>query len=126
MKKLFVGNLSWNATEDDLKKHFESAGAVVSVKIVIDPYTGKSKGFGFVEMQDVEGAQKAIQDLNETPIADRSIRVSFAFERTERPGGNSGGPRRERSDGGGRSEGRGGGGEGGYRQSRSRTADRNY
>lgn len=118
MKKLFVGNLSWNATEEDLKSHFESAGAVASVKIVVDHYTGKSKGFGFVEMQDAEGAQKAIQELNDTGLHDRKIRVSLALERTDR-GGAGGGGRRERGEG--RGEGRG---DGGYRQGRSRTADR--
>ncbi len=126
MKKLFVGNLSWNATEDDLKTHFESAGAVVSVKIVVDHYTGKSKGFGFVEMQDSDGAQKAIQDLNDTALQDRKIRVSLALERNERGGndrgggGGNGGGRRDRGEGGG------GRSEGGYRQSRPRTADRSY
>lgn len=119
MKKLFVGNLSWNATEDDLKTHFESAGAVVSVKIVVDHYTGKSKGFGFVEMQDAEGAQKAIQELNDTALQDRKIRVSLALERNERSGGSGGG-------GGRRDRGEGRGEGGGYRQSRPRTADRSY
>ena len=117
MKKLFVGNLSWNATEEDLKAHFETVGAVVSVKIVVDHYTGKSKGFGFVEMADAEGAQRAIQELNDTPLLDRKIRVSLALERNER-GGSGGGGRRDRE--GGR------GGEGGYRQSRPRVSDRSY
>lgn len=113
MKKLFVGNLSWNSTEEDLKNHFESAGAVVSVKIVVDHYTGKSKGFGFVEMQDPEGAQKAIQELNDTALLDRKIRVSLALERSERP---AGGGRRERGEG--RGEG------GGYRHNRPQRAER--
>lgn len=118
MKKLFVGNLSWNATEDDLKTHFESAGAVVSVKIVVDHYTGKSKGFGFVEMADAEGAQKAIQELNDTALLDRKIRVSLALERNERGagGGGGGGGRRERGEG--RGEG------GGYRSRPPRAAER--
>lgn len=121
MKKLFVGNLSWNATEDDLKTHFKSAGEVKDVKIVFDHYTGKSKGFGFVEMEEAEAAQKAIQDLNDTLLMDRKIRVSLALERNERGaggGGGGGGGRRERGEG--RSE-------GGYRQQRGpRTADRSY
>ena len=115
MKKLFVGNLSWNAAEDDLKTHFESAGAVVSVKIVVDHYTGKSKGFGFVEMQDAAGAEKAIQELNDTLLLDRKIRVSLALERAERGGNTGGGGRRERGEGRG---------EGGYRPQRPRTAER--
>lgn len=106
MKKLFVGNLSWKATEDSLKQHFESCGKVVSAKIITDQYSGKSKGFGFVEMETSEGAQKAIDQLNEQPMLDRNLRVSLAQERTERrdsgfsrsgPGGNGksfGGPRK--------------------------------
>lgn len=84
MKKLFVGNLSWKATEDSLKQHFESCGKVVSAKIITDQYSGKSKGFGFVEMETAEGAQKAIDLLNEQPMLDRNLRVSLAQERTER------------------------------------------
>lgn len=121
MKKLFVGNLSWNATEEDLKTHFQSAGEVEDVKIVFDHYTGKSKGFGFVAMKEAEGAQKAIQELNDTLLMDRKIRVSLALERNERGGGGGGGGgRRERGEGRG---------EGGYRQQRDRgprTADRPY
>ena len=60
MKKIFVGNLAWRASEEDLKKLFEAYGNVLSVKIVNDQYTGKSKGFGFVEMETAEGAQAAI------------------------------------------------------------------
>lgn len=94
MKKLFVGNLSWKSSEDDLKKLFEKFGEVVSVRIIVDQYTGKSKGFGFVEMDTAENAQKAIAELNEKPFMDRNIRVSSALERTERaPGGNGGGSR---------------------------------
>lgn len=85
MKKLFVGNLSWKATEDSLKPLFERYGNVLSVKIIVDQYTGKSKGFGFVEMETAEDAEKAIQGLNETPVLERNIRVSLAQERSERP-----------------------------------------
>lgn len=87
-KKIFVGNLSWKTTEDLLKKHFESFGDVVSVKIVIDQMTGKSKGFGFVEMADSEGATNAINELNGKPLLDRPLRISLAQERerTERRG----------------------------------------
>lgn len=104
MKKLFVGNLAWRATEEELKQLFESAGGeVLSVKIVVDQYTGKSKGFGFVEMDSAESAQNAIRELNDKPYQDRPLRVSLAQERPqgERSGGGaggfrSGGPRRDR------------------------------
>lgn len=117
MKKLFIGNLSWKATEESLRPLFEAYGTVVSIKIIVDQYTGKSKGFGFVEMESAEDAEKAIQGLNDKPVLERNIRVSLAQERTDRPErsgggfrGNSGGgnrdgqrsfrPRSERSFGG--------------------------
>ncbi|MEI8124946.1 MAG: RNA-binding protein [Parachlamydiaceae bacterium] len=104
-KKLFVGNLSWKATEDSLKPVFEAFGKVVSIKIITD-HTGRSKGFGFVEMETDQDALNAIQGLNEKAHLDRNIRVSLAQERTDRPagerrefrGGNGGGGR---SGGGG-------------------------
>lgn len=86
MKKIFVGNLSWKVTEDILKPLFEAFGKVVSIKIITDQYTGKSKGFGFVEMESAEAAEKAIQELNDKPLLDRNMRVSLAQERTERAG----------------------------------------
>lgn len=91
-KKLFVGNLSWKATEDTLKPVFEAYGKVVSIKIITD-HTGRSKGFGFVEMESAEDAQNAINNLNEKPHLDRNMRVSLAQERTDRPAG--GGDRRD-------------------------------
>jgi len=84
MKKLFVGNLSWKASEDLLRQEFEQYGAVVSVKIITDPYTGKSKGFGFVEMETPEAAQQAIKEANDKLLLDRNMRVSLAQERTDR------------------------------------------
>ena len=111
-KKLFVGNLSWKATEDSLKSVFEAFGKVVSIKIITD-HTGRSKGFGFVEMETDQDAQNAIQGLNEKLHLDRNMRVSLAQERTERPAGE----RREfRSGGGGGGGDRGGAGKsGGFR-----------
>lgn len=94
MKKIFVGNLAWRASEEDLKKLFEAYGAVVSVKIVSDQYTGKSKGFGFVEMETAEGAQAAIAELNDKPYLERNLRVSLAQDRPAEgraPGGGGGG-----------------------------------
>lgn len=86
-KKLFVGNLPWKATEDSLKSLFADHGEVVSVKIVIDQYTGKSKGFGFVEMASADEAEAALNALNEKPYMERNLRVSLAQERPqgERP-----------------------------------------
>lgn len=91
MKKIFVGNLSWKATEDMLRQAFEAFGKVISAKIITDQYTGKSKGFGFVEMETAEGAEKAIQELNDKPLLDRNLRVSAAQERTERRDSGMGG-----------------------------------
>lgn len=108
MSKLFVGNLSWTTGEDELREHFEKCGRVKSVKIITDKMSGKSKGFGFVEMETAEEANAAIQALHEKPLGDRSLRVSLAQERQERPshgGGRERGERKEyRSDyNGGRS-----------------------
>lgn len=105
MSKLFVGNLSWNTSEDDLREHFEQCGTVVSVKIITDKNSGKSKGFGFVEMGSAEEANAAIQKLHEKPLQDRNLRVSLAQERQERPERSGGRPDR----GGERREYRGGG-----------------
>lgn len=115
-KKLFVGNLSWKATEETLKPVFEAFGKVVSIKIITD-HTGRSKGFGFVEMDTDQDALNAIQGLNEKVHLDRNMRVSLAQERTDRPaggGGGFGGERRESRGGAGGGAHRGGGG-GGYR-----------
>lgn len=83
MKKIFVGNLSWKTTEEMLKKHFEAFGEVVSAKIVIDQMTGKSKGFGFVEMADAESANNAIRELDGKELLDRELRISLAMERKD-------------------------------------------
>jgi RNA recognition motif-containing protein len=104
-KKLFVGNLSWKVTEETLRPMFEAFGTVVSVKVIVDQFTGKSKGFGFVEMETAEGAERALAELNEKPLLDRNMRISLAQERTERPreggGGGGGGGSRDRGDRGG-------------------------
>jgi RNA recognition motif-containing protein len=119
-KKLFVGNLSWKTTEDNLKSLFEKFGAVISARIIVDQYTGKSKGFGFVEMENDDAAQKAIQELNEKPFMDRNVRVSLALERSERSGGggNGGG-----NGGGGNREYRG---ESSHKPYRPRSVERTY
>ncbi len=119
MKKIFVGNLAWKASEENLKPLFEAYGKVVSIRIITDQYTGKSKGFGFVEMETAEGAEKAIQELNEKPFLERNLRVSLAQERTERS--DRGGERSmgggDRSMGGGDRSMGGGGGNREYRSS---------
>jgi len=118
--KLFVGNLSWDATEEELKQLFSTVGEVVSVKIIQDHNTGKSKGFGFVEMKDQVAGDAAIHTLNDTNLNGRPLRISQAremSERRERPAGGGGGRRfgPPRSGGfGGERRGGGGHGGGGY------------
>lgn len=77
-EKLYIGNLSYKATEDDLKKKFEEIGECVSVNIVFDRFTARPKGFAFVEMATKEAAQEAIQKLNHTALYGRGIIVSEA------------------------------------------------
>ena len=89
--KLFVGNLSYQASEQDLTELFSQAGTVESVKIITDTYTGQPKGFGFVEMSTNEEAKNAISTLNGATFKDRNITVSEARPRTERKGGGGGG-----------------------------------
>ena len=83
--KIFVGNLSWNATEDSMKELFAQFGEVVSVRIVTDPYTGRSKGFGFVEMADEAACTQAVEKLDNYNFINRPLRVSRA--RQEGSGG---------------------------------------
>jgi len=101
---IYVGNLSYETTEENLKEAFEVYGEVNTVKIIKDNYTGRSKGFGFVEMPAKAEAQSAIEGLNGKDLKGRSLNVSEARPRPERRRGGSrpGGPKR----GGGR---RGGG-----------------
>lgn len=100
--KLYVGNLSYSATEDDLQALFARAGTVKSVTVVRDRDTGRSRGFAFVEMETPAEAQKAISMLNGTPFEGRSLAVNIARPREERPGGGQRGPGgdrpRQRSD----------------------------
>jgi len=93
--KIYVGNISFETSEEDLRKAFEEHGSVDSVAIITDRDTGRSKGFGFVEMNDDDAAQKAIDALNEEDFMGRTIKVNKA--RPKREGG-----------------GRGGGGRGGF------------
>ena len=106
MTNIYVGNLSYEATEDDLRQAFEAHGEVTSVAIIKDKMTGRSRGFGFVEMSDKNQANAAIQALNLQEIRGRAITVNEARPKTE------GGPR---SGGGGGRGGYGGGGGRGRR-----------
>jgi cold-inducible RNA-binding protein len=89
--KLYVGNLSFNTTEGDLQRLFEAAGRVVSCNIIMDKFTNKSRGFGFVEMSSQEEANKAIADFNGKDVDGRALTVNEAKPREERPRGNFGG-----------------------------------
>ena len=91
-KKLYVGNLSFNTTADDLRQAFSAFGSVASASVVADRDTGRSRGFGFVEMD--EGGDAAIQGLHGTDLQGRTLTVNEAKPREERSG--RGGPRRER------------------------------
>ena len=77
-KRLFIGSLAWGTTEATLKKHFEQAGAVESAAVIMDKMSGRSKGFGFVEMTNDGDADAAIQKLNGTELDGRKIVVSEA------------------------------------------------
>lgn len=109
--KLFVGNLSFQATEEDLRELFLQAGTVESVRIVTDQFTGRPRGFGFVEMSTKEEATKAVEMLNGRLFRDRNLVVDEARPQPQR---GTGGPRGDR--GGPRGGGGGGGGGGGWRR----------
>lgn len=93
-KRLFVGNLTFQTTDDELRGTFESYGPVAEVKVVMDRDTGRSRGFAFVEMSSEDGARKATEALNGATLDGRPLRVSEAEERrgSGGPGGRSGGP----------------------------------
>ena len=105
-KKVFVGNLSFSLSNGDLEGIFREFGEVVTAKVITDKYTGRSRGFGFVEMENEDSAQKAIDALNGKELNGRNINVNFARE--QEPRGNQ-----DSFSGGG---GRGGGGGGGRRR----------
>ena len=87
MKNIYVGNLSYDLSEDELRDAFEQFGSVSSCKLIMDRDTGRPKGFGFVEMDDNAEADAAISALNEKPLKGRPIRVNEARPRNDRPGG---------------------------------------
>ena|SRR2546422_8046297 len=95
-KKLFVGNLSFQATESDITSVFEACGVVESVSIITDRDTGRSKGFGFVVMGEEEGADKAIATLNGSQLNGRALTVNEAKPMVKRDFGGGGGGYRSR------------------------------
>ena len=100
--KLFVGNLSFNTTENDLNDAFAAHGAVSEVNLMMDRSTGRSRGFAFVTMSSPEEAQKAIDAMNGKSIDGRALTVNVARPREDRAGGGGGGGRRPYGGGGGR------------------------
>jgi RNA recognition motif-containing protein len=101
---IYVGNLSYDVTEEDLKEAFQAFGAVDAVRVLKDNYTGRSKGFGFVEMSSDADAQAAIDGLNDKELKGRTLKVNTARPRTENHGGRGGfgAGRRGGRQGGGR------------------------
>ena len=117
--KLYVGNLSYNVRDDDLQQAFAQYGTVSSAKVMMDRDTGRSKGFGFVEMGSDPEAQAAINGMNGQALDGRAIVVNEARPREERPGGFGGGGGSRGGFGGGGGSTGGGGGYGGGGGSRS-------
>ncbi len=101
-KKLYVGNLAYSVTNDDLKNLFSQSGTVESVAVVSDKFSGQSKGFAFVEMTDSGEAAAAIQSLDGTEFMGRNIKVNEAKPRESGGGGGRGGDRNGGGGGGGR------------------------
>jgi len=114
-KKLYVGNLTYGVTDSTLLQMFEPHGTVQSAQVIMDRDTGRSKGFGFVEMGSDQEAQAAIQALNGKEVDGRSLTVNEAKPRTEGGGGGRGGYGGGRGGSGGGRGGYGGGGGGGRR-----------
>jgi len=110
LKNIFVGNLDFNTGEDELRQLFEQYGQVDRVAIMTDRDTGRSRGFGFVEMASSEDGEKAIAALNGTQVGGRTLNVNEARPKAERGGGGGGGGGGRGRDRGGRGGGGGGGG----------------
>ncbi len=119
-KKLYVGNMSYDTTQDQIRELFSQAGEVTEVSLITDRETGRPKGFGFVEMATEEGSKEAIKRFNGYTLGNRNLTVNEARPREERSGGGGyggggygGGGRRDNRSGGGNR--RDGGGYGGNR-----------
>nr|WP_207184666.1 RNA-binding protein [Rubrivivax gelatinosus] len=111
---MYVGNLAYSVRDDSLQQAFAQFGTVTSAKVMMDRETGRSKGFGFVEMGSDAEAQAAINGMNGQPLEGRAIVVNEARPREDRPGGGGGGGFRGGYGGGGGGGSYGGGGGGGY------------
>ncbi len=112
-KKLYVGNLPYSVTDDSLASAFAQFGTVESARVITDRDSGRSKGFGFVEMSSDQEAEAAIEKMNGTELAGRAISVNEARPQAPRSGGGGGGGRGGFGGGGGGRGGFGGGGRGG-------------
>jgi len=99
---IYVGNLSYDVTEEELRQEFAAFGEVESVNIIVDKYSGRPKGFGFVEMPSVSEGQAAITGLSGKTLKDRTLTVNAARPRSDNRGGGSYGDRRGGGSGGGR------------------------
>ena len=110
---IYVGNLSWQMTDEDLRTLFEQYGSVTSAKIVKDKVSGRSKGFGFVEMPEDSEAQNALSSLYDSEVLGRKIIVNEAQPKPQNGGGGGGFKKRSFGSGGG---GNGGSGGGGYKK----------
>jgi RNA recognition motif-containing protein len=110
--RLYVGNLSYDSTEDSLREAFSSCGEVTEVHVVTDRITGQSRGFAFVTMANAQDAQKAIDTMGGANLDGRALRVNVAEERQPRGGGGGGGGGGRGGGGGGGRGGRDGGGRG--------------
>src|SRR5436190_23464557 len=95
---IYVANIPWKATEDQLKSHFAAYGEVTSAKVIMDKVTQRSRGFGFVEMSDDASGEKAIKELNGAHVEGRAISVTVAKPREERTGGGGNNNRRSFSN----------------------------
>jgi len=98
---IYVGNLSQDVTEDDLREAFESHGTITSVKVIKDRFSGESRGFGFIEMPASAEAQSAMESLDGTELKGKTIIVNEARNKTDKRRGGGGGGRRRSSGGGG-------------------------
>ena len=114
--KLFVGNLSFNVTENDLNDAFAAHGTVTETNLMMDRTTGRPRGFGFVTMSSPAEAEKAIEAMNGKELDGRALTVNIARPREDRPAGGAGGGGGRRREFGGSGGGYGGGGGGGGRR----------
>ena len=108
--RLYVGNLSYETMEEDLQEMFKEAGEITKCDVILDKFTGKSRGFAFIEMTTQEGATKAVELFDGKDLQGRNLRVNEARPREERSGGGHGGGHGGGGHGGGGRGGHGGGG----------------